>query len=202
MSAFTIILRFATRMLIAVATVAALASTPLLAQTNNLDMATAKQGTAKPSAIPGLKPRYLVTEMRSLESAAGNVTTSIRITNMAGKACSYAIEFYYSQGSPPPSQLACTIDAPDIRKFNTVFACSRNLTSGLATSCGLTCDPELTGVAGKAIIYSQNEPGCERIAVNATIVNSSSDDTVMVTMRNPKIVKYDRVESNKSNKGD
>jgi hypothetical protein len=89
-----------------------------------------------------------------------------------------------------------------LTRFNTAFPCSRDVLSVLGTSCGAVCNPELTGNADKAIIYSQDVPTCERMAVNATIVNSSSDDSAMVTMRTPKIVKYDPEESLKTNKGD
>jgi hypothetical protein len=140
--------------------------------------------------------------MRSVESTGGNVTTSIRITNMSTRTCSYGIEFYFSQGSTPAVMRVCTLQMPDIPKFNTVFPCSRGLSSSLATSCSPVCNPELTNIAGKAIIYSQDVAGCERMAVNATIVNSNSDDSAMITMRTPKIVKYGLVESVRTNKGD
>jgi len=202
MSTITAIFPITAKTLTVVALTAAFASAPLLAQTTSPDVAASAPRMAQPRAIAGMKPRYLVTEMRSVETAGGNVTTSIRITNMSTRACSYGIEFYFSQGSTPATMRACTIQMPDILKFNTVFPCSRILSSTLATSCSPVCSPELVSNAGKAIVYSQDVAGCERMAVNATIVNSSSDDSVMVTMRTPKIVKYGLEDSIRTNKGD
>jgi len=51
---------------------------------------------------------------------------------MSTRTCSYGIEFFFSQGLTPATMLACTIQMPDIPKFNTVFPCSRNLPSSLA----------------------------------------------------------------------
>ena len=202
MSSITAIVPITAKALTVAALTAACASTPLLAQTASLDVAVRAPRMVQPQAIAGMTPRYIVTEMRSVESTGGNVTTSIRITNMSSRTCSYGIEFYFSGGTTPAAMRVCTIQMPDITRFNTVFPCSRNLPSVLATSCSPVCAPELTSNAGKAVIYSQNVAGCEQMAVNATIVNSSSDDSVMITMRTPKIVKYNLVDTVKTNKGD
>jgi hypothetical protein len=202
MSTITTILSITTKALTAVALTAAFASAPLLAQTTSPDVAASAPRMVQPRAIAGMTPRYLVTEMRSTVSTGGNVTTSIRITNMSTRTCSYGIEFYFSAGATPNTMRVCTIQMPGVPRFNTVFPCSRNLPSILATSCSPVCAPELVNNAGKAIIYSQNVAGCEQMAVNATIVNSSSDDSAIITMRTPKIVKYGLVEPVRTNKGD
>jgi hypothetical protein len=202
MSSITTIVPITAKALTVAALTAACASAPLLAQTASLDVAARAPRMVQPQAIAGMTPRYIVTEMRSIVSAGGNVTTSIRITNMSSRTCSYGIEYYFSQGASAGGMRVCTLQMPDIPKFNTVFPCSRDLSSSLATSCSPVCNPELTGNAGKAIIYSQDVAGCERMAVNATIVNSSSDDSVMVTMRTPKIVRYGLEDSIRTNRGD
>jgi len=138
-----------------------------------------------PAQPRGFVKRYLVTEMRSV-LLSDNAMTSIRITNLSGKvSCSYIVEYYLTAGGAP----VCSVTSANVPDFGTAFQCSRtpiNMTA--AFSCGDICNPQLTGHAGKALIYSSQRAGCEKMAVNAVIVTTSTDDTVATSARTPKIV--------------
>jgi hypothetical protein len=187
---------------LALATVltAALAGTSVAQTASPMVAPRSEAARLHPEALTAMVPRYLIAEFQSVESLVGNSATSILITNMSGRTCSYAVEFYDAKNLK-----VCTVRIRKVGPFETAYPCSRTMTNFVAASCAVAshnCNPALVFNAGKAIVYSSRAATCERMAVNATVINTSSDDTTIASIHTPKIVKYSVAERPRSNKGD
>lgn len=186
---------------LALATVltAVLAGTSVAQTANPMVAPRSEAARLHPEAATAMAPRCLITEFQSVESPGGNSATSILITNTSGRTCSYAVEFYDAE-----AVRVCTIRIRKVGPFETAYPCSRTMTNFVAASCVASnnCNPELVFNAGKAIVYSSRAATCERMAVNVTVINTSSDDTTIASIHTPKIVKYSVAERPRSNKGD
>ncbi|HEX9904104.1 MAG TPA: hypothetical protein VGA77_03995 [Propylenella sp.] len=156
---------------------------------------------AEPRGIAGMERRYIVADVRSVDSAV-NVATIIKITNTSGRQCDYGVEFILDNQSTP---LCKMIRNNRAHLFTTIF-CFRNVPDASGANiapCSVVCDPDLTSHDGKALIYSSESPGrCERMTVNAYVIHTSGDDSQPLAARNAAIVKWNKGEPLRSNKGD
>jgi hypothetical protein len=128
-------------------------------------------------------PSYIIADVRSFEGST-NVATAIKITNLSGRTCNYSVSFFFGHAGP-----TCTMNIGGVTNGLTSYFCSRDIPDTWGLACDAICNPELTSYDGKAFIFSTKVGKCERMAISATIYNSTSDDSEILATRTPAIVK-------------
>lgn len=153
------------------------------------DDAGAGQLSASPPQLPvGTVARYRVTFFKSTTTTAALRTASIVSATNAnltgGPSCTVAVDWRTGGTSN-----ACSTNIV-IAPGATLDFCSRTIPTGI-TTCNSTCSPSLTFNEGSAVIGSSTTTGCEKIALSArTVYTSSTTDSPVSAITDAKIVRW------------
>jgi hypothetical protein len=143
-------------------------------------------GRAVNPALPaGTVARYLVTYMKSnTATTALRTATIISVTNQSSSTCKVAVDWKVGGTST-----ACTTTL-SLSPGSELDFCSRTIPDGI-TTCNATCSPSLTFNEGNAVVGSSTTTGCEKIALSArTVYTSSTSDSPVNGITDAKIVKF------------
>jgi hypothetical protein len=150
------------------------------------DTPTRSSVTSVTPALPaGTVARYLVTYMKSnTATTALRTATIISVTNQSSSTCRVAVDWKVGGTST-----VCTTTLSLSPRSELDF-CSRTIPDGI-TTCNATCSPSLTFKEGKAVVGSSTTTGCEKIALSArTVYTSSTSDSPVNGITDAKIVKF------------
>lgn len=148
-------------------------------------------GAHSPSFAQSIEGRYRVTYYRSNTTLPIRSASVVSVTNQSNVTCSVAVT-WKNQAGTNICALNIAVPAEGHRDF-----CTRPI-PGLTTLCDATCVPALNAHEGSAIVGSSSTTGCEKIAVSArTIYTSTSNDSPVDAITDAKIVRM-----NAGNSGD
>lgn len=144
----------------------------------------ATQLSPSPALPIGTVARYRVTFFKSNTSVTALRTASIvSVTNASAVSCRVAVD-WRTGGTTN----ACTTSI-SIAPGATLDFCSRTIPSGI-TSCNSTCSPSLTFNEGSAVVGSSTTTGCEKIALSArTVYTSTTTDSPLNAITDAKVVR-------------
>ena len=152
------------------------------------DVAAATEGVAaeKVPAPAGQATKFLLPYYRSVGGGGTtpNSGTSLQISNLNNAACDVSVQ-WLTQDS-----IACEGTATLPPFSNSVF-CTRDI-EGPAFAfedCHVVCDPVLTFQQGRAQVNVSKAVACKKFALQARLIQSNADNTVLVGMQDLKIVK-------------
>lgn len=160
---------------------------------------------AEASEAGKLLPRFSVADSRSITTARGmNTATVVKITNMSGgQSCDYRLVWNENRR---PFEMSCDLKASGIRHGEARVFCTRPLPGrdkANIADCDHVCNRPLVAHDGKLHISSSMKPtSCERLMVEAYVVQSNSEDSIVLGMRNARIIRTSPDIKMRTNRGD
>lgn len=134
----------------------------------------------EPLSIAGQSARYRVADMCSIAGDGKSCATIIQVNNLrANSTCNVGVEFNFGGNVGGP---ACTLTYGSLNPKEQITLCSRDI--GRPESCNVVCNPPLTFNSGYATIYST----CSEIGIQATIVTTNADDSVVTSRSSVNLV--------------
>lgn len=160
---------------------------------------------AEASEAAKLLPRFSVADSRSITTARGmNTATVVKITNMSeGQTCDYRLVWNENRR---PFEMSCALKASGIRGGESRVFCTRPLpgrNDANVADCDFVCNRPLVAHDGKLHISTSTKPtSCERLMVEAYVVQTNADDSIVLGMRNARIIRTSSDVKMRTNRGD
>ena len=165
--------------------IAAFAGIPSASQAQQLEDRGNAAITSSLRLAPGTIARYRVTYFRSSTTTPALRSASVvSVTNHNSATCTVSIDWNFGAGGT-----VCTTTLA-IAPGNQLDFCSRSIPGG-TTVCNSTCPGAgLTAHEGSAIVGSSTTVGCDRIALSArTIYTSTTTDAPIDAITDAKVVR-------------
>lgn len=148
-------------------------------------------GALSPSFAQSILPGYRVTYYRSSTEPPIRSAAVVSVTNQSTGTCSVAVT-WKNQAGANVCALNIAVPAEGHRDF-----CTRPIPGG-TTLCDATCAPNLNAHEGSAIVGFSSATDCQKIAVSArTIYTSTTTGSPVDAITDAKVVRM-----NAGNSGD